>query len=52
MKPWLWYWAHAEDAPHYIYDVTLCFHRNNQHIYDRLGLMAMDDFGELTPVRL
>jgi len=49
-KPWMWYWMPIEGKPHYLKDVTLCFHNSKAHTYQNIGVCVMDDFGELTPV--
>ena len=49
-KPWMWYWMPVEGKPHYLKDVTLCFHNSKAHTYQNIGVCVMDDFGELTPV--
>jgi len=50
MKPkqWGWYWVYHDQLPHYFKIVTVSLYDDeNKQTYKHLGLMAVDEFGDL-----
>ena len=53
VEQWPWYWMPVKDSPHYFKSVWLCLYDRvtAERSYPYVGVMAMNDFGDLVVVR-